>query len=42
MAVLNWSQESELSPFTKVTVSPHIQPAVGVLLDSRNAASASM
>ena len=36
-----WSLESRSSPFTTITVSSFIQSAVGILLDSRNAATTS-
>ena len=40
-AIKAWSLESTSSPFTTITLSPLIQPALGILLDSRNATTTS-
>ena len=39
MAMLSMEPKNGSSPFTAITVSPLIQSAVGILLDSRNAAA---
>ena len=41
MAMLNMEPKSGSSPFTTNTASPPIQSAIGILLNSRNAATTS-